>query len=84
MTTVTISELRARFAELLDEVAKGKKFLVTRRGKAVAMLVPPPKEREVVDGGEILRQMKELRDKQGPTLGDDLTIRDLIEEGRRY
>lgn len=46
------------------------------------MLVPPRRSREVVDGGEILRQMKELRDKQGPTLGDDLTIRDLIEEGR--
>ena len=32
---------------------------------------------------EVIRQMRELRDQNGPVLGDDLTIRELIEEGRR-
>lgn len=41
MTTVTISELRARFAELLDEVAKGKKFLVTRAARRLQCLFRP-------------------------------------------
>jgi hypothetical protein len=30
-----------------------------------------------------VREMLEFRDKSGPVLGDDVTIRDLIHEGRR-
>jgi hypothetical protein len=42
-----------------------------------------PKEAET-DVREVIRQMKEFRRREGPTLGPGLKIRDLIEEGRRF
>jgi hypothetical protein len=33
---------------------------------------------------EVIRRMKEFRRQHGPVLGPGLTIRDLIEEGRRF
>jgi prevent-host-death family protein len=83
MTTIGFYEARTHLSQLLDEVARGKKVLITRRGKPAALLTPPPKEAQM-DVREVIRQMKELRRQQGPTLGPGLTIRDLIEEGRRF
>ena len=83
MTTIGFYEARTHFSQLLDEVANGKKILITRRGKPAALLTPPPREAEV-DVREVIRQMKEFRRQHGPTLGPGLTIRDLIEEGRRF
>jgi prevent-host-death family protein len=81
MTTIGFYEARTRFSELLDQVARGKKILITRRGKPAALLSPPPKEAEK-DVRQVLQEMKALR--QGNVLGPDVSIRDLIEEGRRY
>lgn len=46
MTSISFYEARTHLSELLDQVAKGKKVLSTRRGKPAALLVPPPKEAE--------------------------------------
>ena len=35
------AEARARFAELIDRVGRGERFVVTRRGTPAVMLVPP-------------------------------------------
>jgi prevent-host-death family protein len=83
MTTMSFYEARTHFSALLDEVAKGKQILITRRGKPAALLAPPPREAEQ-DVREVIRGMKEFRRREGPTLGPGLTIRDLIEEGRRF
>jgi prevent-host-death family protein len=40
MRTIQSSEAKSKFAELLDEVANGETFLITRRGEPVARLVP--------------------------------------------
>jgi hypothetical protein len=45
------------------------------------MLVPPKADNRR-DVRRVLQQMRELR--KGVTLGPDLTIRQLIEEGRRF
>ena len=45
------------------------------------MLVPPPVENKK-NIRKIVKEMLAYRDQHGPTLGPDLTIRDLIEEGR--
>jgi antitoxin (DNA-binding transcriptional repressor) of toxin-antitoxin stability system len=76
-------EARTHLSELLDQVARGKKILITRRGKPAALLSPPPAQPEK-DVREVIRKMKEFRRREGPTLGPGLTIRDLIEEGRRF
>ena len=72
-------EAKNRFGHLLDQVEHGEEILITRRGKAVAKLVPAEagfdrdKARRAVTG--ILALSK------GVTLGG-LRIKDLINEGR--
>jgi prevent-host-death family protein len=83
MKTVGSYEAKAHLSELLDQAAKGKRILITKRGKPVAMLGPPPKE-EKRDVAEVVREMLAWRDREGPTLGGTVTVRELIEEGRRF
>lgn len=81
MTTVTIPELAARLPELLERVAAGERIPLTDGGRPVAVLGPPDPPAEPTDVRGVISAMRELR--KGNTLGDGLTIRQLIEEGRR-
>ena len=38
MTTFTLSEAKAKFSEVLDKVAGGEEFVITRMGKPVARI----------------------------------------------
>jgi hypothetical protein len=62
-------------------VARERSLLITRRGKPAALLSPPPREEEK-DIKPVLSEMKTLR--RGNTLGRRLSVRALVEEGRRY
>ncbi|MGO8751207.1 MAG: type II toxin-antitoxin system Phd/YefM family antitoxin [Thermoguttaceae bacterium] len=81
MTSISYYEARTHFSELLDQVARGKKILITRRGRPAALLTPPPEEARK-DVKQVVKEMKALR--RGNTLGKGVSIRDLIEEGRRF
>jgi prevent-host-death family protein len=83
MTTLGFYEARTHLSELLDRAAKGKKVLITRRGKPAALIGPPPKhgQRNV---RQVVQEMLAFRDREGPTLGGQVTIRELIDEGRRF
>jgi prevent-host-death family protein len=88
MKTMSFYEARTHFSDLLNEVAKGKKILITRRGKPAALLSPPPAEAKTPaeakkDVRQIVKEMLEYRDRHGPTLGG-ISVRELIEEGRRF
>ena len=83
MTTMGFYEARTHLSELLDQVAKGKKVLITRRGKPAAVIAPPPKE-DQLDVRHVVQEMLAFRDREGPTLGGKVTIRELIDEGRRF
>lgn len=80
MRSVGAFEAKTHLAQLIDRVTRGEKIVITRRGKAVAMLVPP--EPSGKDVHSTIAAMRALR--RGQTLGDDLSVRDLMEEGRRY
>jgi antitoxin (DNA-binding transcriptional repressor) of toxin-antitoxin stability system len=80
--TISFCEARTHFSELLDQVAKGKKILITRRGKPAALLSLPPAEPKK-DVRLVVKEMLEYRDREGPTLGG-ISVRELIEEGRRF
>jgi prevent-host-death family protein len=53
---VTAAEAKARLSSLLDAVENGQSVVITRRGKAIAELVP---RRSVRD---LLPQLQSLRD----------------------
>jgi prevent-host-death family protein len=82
MTSISFYEARTHLSELLDQVGKGKKILITRRGKPAALLVPPPQEAEK-DVRQVIKEMLEYRDRHKRTLGG-ISYRELIEEGRRF
>lgn len=77
MKSVGCYEAKTHLARLLDEVAKGETITITRHGVPVAMLVPAEKLR---DPGETIEALRNFR--KGVTLGG-LSLRELIEEGRR-
>jgi prevent-host-death family protein len=78
--TVGSYEAKTHLPRLLDEVAGGEEITITKHGVPVAVLVPPP-EKKRRGAREVIEELRELR--KGVRLGDDLTIRGLIEEGRR-
>ncbi len=81
MESVGASEAKTHLPQLLDRVARGEEIQITRNGHAVARLVPEPAE-EFADVRSVVAEIREFR--SGRTLGGDITIRELIEEGRRF
>jgi prevent-host-death family protein len=80
MREIGAFEAKNTLGSLLDLVAAGEEIVITRRGKPVARLVP---ERPAVDRERARRAVEEfIALRQGFTLGDDITIKELIEEGR--
>jgi prevent-host-death family protein len=79
MKTIGAFEAKTHLSELLDLTAVGERITITRRGKAVAMLVPVLEE-PALTPVEAAAALKLLR--QGITLAG-IPVRELIEEGRR-
>ena len=79
MPTVGAYEAKTHLAELLERVAKGERITITRHGVAVATLAPATAANQQ-QVSEIIDEMKRFR--RGHRL-DGLTLRELIEEGRR-
>ena len=61
-------------------VSKGETIRITRRGVPMAKLVPPD-DGEKEDARNLVEAIRQLR--KGTTLGN-ITIRELIDDGRRY
>jgi len=61
--TIGFYQARTHLSELLDQVAKGKKVLITRRGRPAAVMGPPPKE-EQQNVSLVVKEMLAFRDKQ--------------------
>ena len=78
---VSAFDAKTHFAELLRQAELGRSFLICRRGKPVAQLVPPPIEdgdarlRNVIEGLSEIRNRIERK-------GGKLHVKQLIEEGR--
>ena len=81
MSTNTVGAYHAKthLAELLDRVERGEQITITRHGRPVARLVPPSGG-SIRDVDETIQELRRFRSKH--PLGPDLTIRELIEEGR--
>jgi prevent-host-death family protein len=80
MRTVAAFDAKNTFGSLLDMVERGEEITITRHGKPVARLVAPV---DKVDRSDALKALEEIRKmSKGVTLGG-LSIRDMIDEGRR-
>ena len=82
MDTVGAFEAKTKLSELLDLVERGSEITITRRGEPVARLVPIARSDEKARIKALIEEIKETR--KGLTLGGDITVKELIEEGRRY
>ncbi len=75
-------EAKTHFSEILGDVINGEKFIITKHGVQVAMIIPFTQKEEGVDSvQDAIRAIKKLR--KGITLGKKLSIRKMIEEGRK-
>jgi prevent-host-death family protein len=85
MRTIGSYEAKTHLPRLLDEVAQGETITITKKGKPVARLVPadnPEDRRREIEAA--WTEWVRYREQHNITLGPGLTIKQLIEEGRRY
>ncbi len=81
MKSVGSYEAKTHLPRLLNEVEKGETITITKRGKPIAVLAPI-RQTPLHDVKAVIEEMLAFRDKHGPVLGNDLTVREMIEEGR--
>ena len=79
METVGAYEAKTHLPKLLERVLKGERITITKHGVPVAVLQPPLPSRQT-EPKEIIAELRAFREKN--TL-KGLSIRDMIEEGRR-
>ena len=80
MSEIDVFEARTHLPRLLQRVQGGERFVITRHDRPVAELIPC----RGVDKDQVrtaIENLEELR--KSHNLGG-LSIRELIEEGRRY
>ena len=78
MRKVGLFEAKQKLSELVERASRGERIGITRRGKLAAEIVPA---REGADINEIFDGMERIRKRAKPLRC--VTIKDLIEEGRR-
>jgi prevent-host-death family protein len=80
MKTVGAFDAKTHLNELLRRASQGETIQITRRGVPMARLIPPEagERREVRSLASAIRTLR-----KGAILGKT-TIRELIDEGRRY
>jgi prevent-host-death family protein len=85
MKIVGAFEAKTHLNQLLQRAAKGETISITRRGVPVAKLTPPDGGNKT-DARSLADSIRQLR--KGTVLGKTgsgkITIRELINEGRRY
>ena len=56
MTNVGVRELKNKLSRYLEDVQKGKKIAVTKRGRVIAFLVPAQRSQEVERAEDLVRE----------------------------
>ena len=84
MREVGAFEAKTHLGELLMEVGHGASYLITRRGKPVAQLVPVGKSKTRPEP-DLFAAVEALKAKiaEHYDVETEMTLREMIEEGRR-
>lgn len=81
---IGIYDAKSSFSALLEKVARGERFIITNRSAPVAMQVPIEEARSGQTADEISSLFTDMRAlRQGVTLGG-ISVRELMDEGRRF
>lgn len=78
MRKVGAFHAKTHLSQLLHDVEKGEVIAITKHGKTIAMLTPAPIEDSRAQAIQAIRL-----NRKGVTLGKQLSIKDLIEQGRK-
>lgn len=81
METVGAFEAKTHLSSLLERVAKGERITITRHGVPAAMLVPIQEGEPKLSHKQIVEGMRALRQRVKP---GKMSVREMIEEGRRF
>lgn len=81
MASVGAFEAKTHLASLLDRVARGERITITRHGVPAAVLAPVAETEAKLSHKDIVEGMRELRRRIKP---GNMSIKDMISEGRRY
>lgn len=85
VTEFAVAEAKAKFSELIGRAEQGEEIVIKRHGEPVAKLVPiGDAETQAIERRRRAREaFIAWRRLHGPTLGSGVTVKELIEEGRR-
>ena len=85
METVGAFEAKTKLSELLERVAAGEEFLITRHGQPLARLVPASRMSRS-DVAQAIEEFEKLQStvQLNPPGTERLTIRQLIDQGRKW
>jgi prevent-host-death family protein len=79
LRTVGLFEAKQKLSELVERASEGEKIGITRRGKLAAVISPPHPEKNLEAA---FADIDRVRQRIKP-LPKGITVKDLIEEGRR-
>ena len=79
METIGVYEAKTHLPQLLERVSRGDRITITKHGVPVAVLQPYDPDKQI----NVVAVIAKLRDFRAQNRLEDLTIRDMIEEGRR-
>jgi prevent-host-death family protein len=79
MDSIGAYEAKTHLSKLLERVIKGEKITITRHGVPLAVLQPPVSSRKALPR-QVIAEIRQFRDRHAL---DELSIRKMIEEGRR-
>jgi prevent-host-death family protein len=79
MKQIGIYEAKSKLSQLVDDAARGEAVVITRHGRPVARLVPVD-----VPSASIAETIEAIREFRKGRRLDGLSIKELINEGRKH
>ena len=81
MKSIGAFEAKTHLSDLLERVSRGERFKITRHGVPTALLVPVTEAAPKLTHKEVVEGMRALRKRVKP---GKMSVREMIEEGRRF
>lgn len=81
---ISAFDAKTHLGQLLRDAEAGQSYTITRRGKPVARLSPIEPDKQKVDYKALAAEFGKLREKIRRRNKGLLSVRELIEEGRRH